>query len=237
MEFTICGKKEEAENIKTFFFEKPKGFNFKAGQFIYLTLPKLKFKDNRGNTRHFTISSSPTEEKIAITTKIRKESGYKMTLDSLKPGDSIECKGPLGDFYLSKDNNKPQIFIAGGIGITPFRSMIKYKVDKRFKTPIHLIYSCSTTEEITFKNELENWSKEKLIKLDITITRPEESKQKWNGLTGRLNKETIISLVGKDQTSKAAFWLCGPPSFVSALEEELAKASINKLRTEKFSGY
>ena len=132
-----------------------KEFEFLAGQYIYLTLPKLNYPDPRGATRHFTISSSPTElPKICITTRIRVESGFKKTLDEVEAGVSIEADAPFGEFTLNENDLTPQVFIAGGIGITPFRSMLKYVFDKKLPIPIALIYSNSTPEQITFKSEL-----------------------------------------------------------------------------------
>lgn len=106
MKIKLLKKKKEGKDIKSFIFEKPKGFNFKPGQFIYLTLPKLFFDDQRGNTRHFTIASSPTEEYLMITTRIRKESGYKRTLDKMQKGDLINYRGPFGDFIIEKEKKK-----------------------------------------------------------------------------------------------------------------------------------
>jgi ferredoxin-NADP reductase len=239
MKIKFLKKKEESGNIKSFIFEKPNGFNFDPGQFIYLTLPKLLFPDQRGEIRHFTISSSPTEDILMITTKIREESGYKKTLDKIEEGSFLEYQGPIGDFVLKKNKEKVQVFLAGGIGITPFRSIIKYKIDKNLKTKIDLIYSCSTTEEITFRNELEIWNKNGQINLDITITHPEESKEKWDGLKGRLDRNVIEDIIKNYNIENIDFWVCGPPPFVSAMEEELSGMGINNesIITEKFSGY
>lgn len=239
MKIKLLKKKKEGKDIKSFIFEKPKGFNFKPGQFIYLTLPKLFFDDQRGNTRHFTIASSPTEEYLMITTRIRKESGYKRTLDKMQKGDLINYRGPFGDFILGKEKKETQVFLAGGIGITPFRNIIKYQIDKGYKTPMHLINSCSTTEEIAFRKELEGWEKEGKIKLDITITHPEESKEKWKKLTGRLDHKILKKLTKNYDLKNTIFWLCGPPPFVSAIEIEVEKLGIKErnIITEKFSGY
>lgn len=239
MKIKLIKKKKEAKNIKSFIFEKPKNLTFEAGQFIYLTLPKLIFEDQRGDTRYFTIASSPTEDYIMITTKIRKESGYKKTLEKLDIGSKLEYRGPFGDFVLDSEKKEQQIFLAGGIGITPFRSIIKYKVDKKFKTPIHLIYSCSTVEEIVYKDELEFWEKNKEIGLDITITHPEESKTKWGGLKGRINIKMLEKLTKNHNLKNTTFWTCGPPQFVSTMEKILENLEIREkqITREKFSGY
>lgn len=239
MKIKLIKRKKEGKNIISFIFTKPRGFSFKPGQFIYLTIPELLFDDSRGNVRHFTISSSPTEKNIMITTKIRKESGYKKTLEKINKNSLLEYRGPFGSFTLEKEKKQEQVFLAGGIGITPFRSIIKYKIDKGLKTPIHLIYSCSTPEEIAFRKELEAWAKDKKIRLDITITHPEESKTKWEKLTGRLNHKIIRKLIKDHDLKSVDFWICGPPNFVSTINSELEilKIKESKITSENFSGY
>lgn len=239
MKLKLIEKRKEAQGTKSFFFEPQKDFDYLPGQYFYITVPKLKYKDSRGATRHFTLSSSPTEEKIIrITTRVRKDSGYKQTLDELKIGTEIEGEGPEGTFVLDEKEKGPHVFIAGGIGITPFRSMIKYAIDKNTSTEIHLIYSNSLPEQITFRKELENWAKKSdNIKIDMTVTKPEESKEKWNGLAGRIDEKMIKSQIPnlKSQT----FWICGPPAMVDAMEKIMGELdlSASRVRSEKFSGY
>jgi ferredoxin-NADP reductase len=243
MKLKLTKKLIEAKGTKSFFFKPEKDFFYLPGQYIYLTLPKLNYPDTRGSTRHFTLSSSPTEKYLLIiTTRVRRESGYKKTLDELPMGTELEAEGPNGEFIIDQEIKEPQILIAGGIGITPFRSMIKYKIDKKYRTPIHLIYSNSTTELITYRKELEKWDKQdKTFSLTMTISKPEESKLKWKGLTGRIDKELIEKLIenSKLKIKNCSFWLCGPPAMVSAIEEELSKLNIalNMINSEKFTGY
>lgn len=231
-------KKEiAAKGTKTFFFAKPAGFAYQAGQYAYFTLD-LKFPDARGNVRHFTLSSSPTDEFLTITCRMREESGYKKTLDILNTGDLVDFLGAKGDFILAENESNQQIFIAGGIGITPFRSIIKYVSDKNLTVPIHLIYSNSIPEEIAFKEEIDSITKShQNITVDYTITKPEESQQVWAGHTGRIDAKLLQSLISNLQSP--IYWLCGPPSFVEAMEETLHELDISQdqVRSEKFTGY
>lgn len=235
-------KRDEAKGTKTFIFEKPQGFIYQAGQYMYFTLPKLKYPDSRGNIRHFTLSSSPTENFLSITIRLREESGYKKTLDEAQPGYEITARGPEGVFALEDERTTvSQVMIAGGIGITPFRSMAKYATDKALPVPIHIIYSNSIPEEITFRKELDELvSKNPNLKVTHTITKPEENTESWTGLTGRINEELIRKLIPDTRHPESGtFWLCGPPPMVSALEEVLEKLQIpqERLRVEKFTGY
>ncbi|OGM80360.1 hypothetical protein A2361_02880 [Candidatus Woesebacteria bacterium RIFOXYB1_FULL_40_26] len=239
MKLKLVEKRDEAKGTKSFFWEPEKPINYLPGQFLYYTLPSLKYPDPRGATRHFTISSSVTEgPTLRLTTRIREESGYKKTLDELQIGAEIEGEGPNGTFILNDSDLGPHVFLAGGIGITPFRSMIKYALDKNLDTQIHLIYSNSVPEEITFRKELEEISQSHPnIKVSMTITKPEESREKWTGPTERIDENLINKLT--NQLINPIYWLCGPPPMVDAMQEILGKVGVtsNRLRAEKFTGY
>lgn len=230
---------EEAKGTKSFYWEPDKKLDWIAGQYFYFTLPELKFPDPRGSTRHFTTSTSPTEGNILrVTTRIRQESGYKLTLDSLPIGTVIDGEGPSGTFVLDEKESGNNIFIAGGIGVTPFRSMIKYAMDKKLDTKIALVYSNSTPEEIAFLEEFKEWAQKwSNFKLYATVSHPEESKKKWSGLTGRIDEKLLKEAA--TALGEPTYWLCGPPGMVNAMEETLEKMEIDtdRLRVEKFTGY
>lgn len=220
---------KEAEGTKSFIWQPENEFDFKPGQYFYYTIPELKFKDDRGNTRHFTISSSPTENNLMLTTRIRDESGYKKTLDQLAPGAVIEGEGPSGTFIFEGENIGTQIFLAGGIGITPFRSMIKFALDKNFKTPLRLIYSNSNSE-FTFRKELDKWSHDYDLKVDYINT---SDKGRLDG-KGILNSIKNWGLENKNPT----IWIVGPPGFVNTLEDIVEELDItDSIKSEKFTGY
>lgn len=228
MKATIVKKVTEAKGTRSFVFETEKEVSYLPGQYFYFTLPKLNFDDPRGETRHFTISYSPTESKnLRITTRIREESGFKKTLDSLPVGTAIETEGPTGTYIFDENEEGSHVFIAGGIGITPFRSFIKYVVDKKLNTPIHLIYSNSDSDFV-FKKELEAWDKEnENIKVDFVDT----------SKTGHLDEKIIRKLVS--DINLHTFWVVGPPPMVDAVEKvlEQMKISGDRIRVEKFTGY
>lgn len=243
MKLKLVEKKNEAKGTKSFFWKPEKSVDYLPGQYYYFTLSKLDYPDPRGTTRHFTVSSSPTEGSLLrLTTRIREESGFKKTLDELPIGAEIEGEGPNGTFILDEKEPGPHVFLAGGIGITPFRSIIKYLVDKKIDTEVFLIYSNSLPEEIAYRKELEEFAKEHPnIKIAMTVSKPEESKEKWTGLTGRIDDNLIKKLLGswKLELSAPTFWVVGPPPFIDAMEEVLEKLKVisDKIRSEKFTGY
>ncbi|HJX59222.1 hypothetical protein A2V61_00025 [Candidatus Woesebacteria bacterium RBG_19FT_COMBO_47_8] len=241
MKLKLVKKQDEAKGTVSFFWEPEKKVSYLPGQFFYFTLPSLKYPDPRGATRHFTISSSPTEEGFfRLSTRIREESGYKKTLNELPLGTGIEGEGPNGTFLLDEGDTGPHVFFAGGIGITPFRSIIKFVVDKNLNIPIHLIYSNSIPEEIAFRKEIEEWQAgHPNIKVDMAVSKPEESKEKWEGLTGRIDENLIGKLLPNIGSLNSIFWISGPPAMVDAVEDLLGKLGVtsNKVRSEKFTGY
>src|SRR5690606_32160863 len=115
---------EVAEGTMAFYFEKPEGFSFITGQFIELTLIDPKETDGEGNTRAFSIISRPDEDYLAIATRLR-DTAFKRQLKELAPGEEIQLEGPFGNFILHENIDRPAIFLVGGIGITPFMSIIK----------------------------------------------------------------------------------------------------------------
>ncbi len=134
-------------------FAKPEGFNYIAGQFINIELPAEKIAPP-GHKRNFSLSSSPTDDFLQITIK-HGISPFKKFLQLLTSGDEVTITGAFGKFVLNEDPSIPAVFLTGGIGITPFHSMIKYATDKKLPKPITLIYSNKKADNILFKKEFD----------------------------------------------------------------------------------
>lgn len=231
MKLKLVKKVEEAPLTYSFYFEPSEKIDFAAGQYIYIDLPKLNYEDPRGATRQFTIASSPTEAEIRITTRIRQESGYKKTLYELKIGESISARGPFGYFILpnSLSPKTYNLFLAGGIGITPFRSMIKYNIDSKLSIPMFLIYSNSDSNFV-FKDELDKWQLENdFLKIHYHNS----------SISGHLDKNLLDSLLSTYYMLPTTYYVVGPPLFVNSMEQILEDLKIpnNNIRTEKFTGY
>jgi glycine betaine catabolism B len=245
MKLKLLKRESVAKDTVSFFFEPQETVERKPGQYFYINVPELKYPDPRGPKRQFTISSSPTEGPIMmVTVRTRAEniSGYKRTLYELPDGTLLDGEGPQGHYIL--DETTPiigeHVFIAGGIGITPYRCFMKYAIDKGLTTPMHLIYANSTPDEITFKDELESWARDHAnIKVDMTISHPEEAQVPWTGLTGRVDVALVEKLVPNFKAENTTLWMCGPPPMVDAIDEALGKAGIpsQRRKIEKFTGY
>jgi ferredoxin-NADP reductase len=226
-----------AKDTYSFYFSRPEEFEFTAGQYNRWTLP-ITATDGRGSSRFFTISSSPLEKDyLTITTKII-QSDFKKALLELKENDEIKIFGPMGEFTLDESDTRERIFIAGGIGITPFHSMLLYAGSNNLSLPLTLLASYSVPEEMVFYDELTQLAKaHSNIRIVYTITKPQESQIPWNGETGRVT-EGMLKKYAKD-VMQSVFYIVGPPPMVEgtkALLEQM-KIPVANVRTEQFTGY
>ena len=223
---------QETAEIKSFQFSVPDDFSFKPAQHIVLELPV----DGKKQMKSFSISSSPSKKGYIETTKRIGPSEYSKVMGSLKEGDVVRIKGPYGLFLLNEE--KDAVMIAGGIGITPFKDMIEYASEKELPIKITLLFSNKTPEDIPFKEELDELDRKNPdLKIIHTITRPNQSKEEWNGLTGHINEEMIRKEV--ESFEGKVFYICGPPSMVNEVVAILEKMEIPKeqIKLERFTGY
>lgn len=210
----VISKKAETKNTFSLVLEKPANFSFYTGQYLDVELP---VQDKYGNTRAFTIASSPTEDFLMITSK-KGTTPFKKFMENLKPGDNITASHPAGTFTL--DESEPAVFIAGGIGITPFRSIIKYVLDQNFKTPLTLIYS-NSDNNFLFKKELDWWQKQlPNLKIQYVVTSKE----------GRPPVTCNLSTI---------YYLAGPPKMVDDFAKMLLELGVDEtnIRYDRFDGY
>lgn len=231
MQATFVRIDDEAKNIKTLWFKPEKPLHYIAGQFTEVRLP-IEQPDNRGDKRWFTLSSSPTDELVSITTRLDPErpSTFKQTLFGLQPGAQLTLAEPMGDFVLPKKKDIPLVFVAGGIGITPMHSMITWLVDTGEQRQISLFYAANTLEDMVFLDVFE--------KAPITFEPiPSHPPQDWEGRTGRLTSDAIASLPGvKDN---ALVYVSGPEPMVEAFYKELQDKGVaqHRLVMDYFPGY
>jgi len=232
---------QETPSVRTFAFEPADpSFEYQPGQYISVELPGVD--DPRGPMRPFTLSSSPTERgSLHITSKMTgtpfKEALCRLAERGGKPGGELKLRGPMGGFTL--EPARPAVMIAGGIGITPFRSMIRYLNDQDRDPPVVLVYSNDTPGNIVFREELDSlagiadW-----LKVIHTITRPEDSKEPWSGHTGYVDAGLLETAAGG--LEQPLFYVCGPPGMVAAVSEALTHGlgiPDYDLRSETFTGY
>lgn len=227
---------EIADRTFAFHFEKPAGLAFKAGQFIALTLIEPQQTDSKGNRRNFTLASAPSEEHLMIATRMR-ESAFKNNLKAMPVGSEVKIGGPFGDLTLDGVSGAA-VFLTGGIGITPFRSMILQASHDHVANPLYLFYSNRRPEDAAFLNELQNLQNTNSNHRFIpTMTGMEKSQQNWNGETGYINEQMLKKYV--DDFTSPVYFIAGPEEMVNAMERMLNEMGINpqQVRSEEFSGY
>ncbi|MBI4363289.1 MAG: hypothetical protein HY545_00365 [Candidatus Doudnabacteria bacterium] len=217
----LVDKQTVAKNTLAFIFEPLRKFKWTAGQYLQWTLPHAH-PDQRGIRRYFTIASSPTQTNIMLVTKMAVEnpSTFKQTLAKMEPGSELVAGNLDGDFVLPENTAEKLAFIAGGIGITPYLSMIKYLVDQKEKRDIVLLYSANTLEEIAFK-QLLGAAKDNGVRAIYKIGRIDES---------------FIKQEVPDYLSRT-FYVSGPEPMVEAFEKMLKGMRIPKIMTDFFPGY
>jgi glycine betaine catabolism B len=229
-------KSKIATNIVDFVFMPSHRLAFEPGQYMEFTLAHPR-PDSRGNRRYFTLASSPTEENLRLGVRFYPEgSSFKQALSRLDSRTPLLAGQLAGDFTLPKDPNQKLVFIAGGIGITPFRSMLKYLVDMNEPRDIVVFYANRTADEIAYKDVLNQAQQLPGIHIYYTLTDTEAIPRNWNGLTGRINASMIRKLVPdyEDRT----FYLSGPAEMVRASERMLKILQIepNQIKKDFFPG-
>jgi ferredoxin-NADP reductase len=230
-------KEDVAEGTMAFYFEKPSGFQFKPGQFANLTLLNPPETDAEGDVRTFSIASAPFEADLMFATRMR-DTAFKRVLKAMPLGTELKLGGPFGSFTLHSDSSRPGIFLAGGIGITPFRSMILHASSSRLPHPLQLFYSNRRPEDAAFLQEIEGIEKENTrFKFIGTMTQMEKSKRKWEGKTGFIDKQMLSQCV--NDLKGSIFYVAGPPEMVSSIGHVLADLGIreDEIRSEEFAGY
>ena len=231
MDVTLQHIEDVADSIKVFWFKPDRAIRHVAGQFTQIHLP-LELMDERGDKHWFTISSSPTEELIGITTKFTSNEGsaFKQALGRLQPGTKLTLAEPMGDFVLPKDTSIPLLFVAGGIGVTPYRSMIKWLNDTKEQRDVHLVYSVREPGELAFLDLFQSHD----MTFTPIVTEPDVD---WQGGTGLLSAERILASADADH--RTLIYISGPEPMVEQFVKDLKQAGIpaHRLVTDYFPGY
>jgi ferredoxin-NADP reductase len=234
----LLTKREEiAEGTMAFHFAKPADFQFRAGQSIDLTLLNPPETDAEGNSRAFSIASAPFDNNLMIATRMR-DTAFKRVLRKASAGLQVKIDGPGGSFVLHRKSEKPAVFLAGGIGITPFLSIIRQAGHDKSPHHLYLFYANRRPEDAAFLDLLSEATKgNPNFHLIATITEMDKSHREWKGETGYINKEMLTKHLPSLQGP--IYYLAGPPAMVAAMRRTLIDAGVDEddIRTEEFSGY
>ncbi|MGD0879478.1 MAG: RnfABCDGE type electron transport complex subunit D [Anaerolineales bacterium] len=225
-----------APDIYDFVFAHGRNFAFAPGQYMEWTLGHNS-PDARGNRRYFTLASAPTEKTLRLGVKFNQESStFKKALLKMNVGDEIVASQLAGDFTLPENPRQKCVCIAGGVGVTPFRSMIKYLLDMHRPRPITLFYANKTVDDILYKDVFDRAKHELGIQTIYTVTNTQNLPASWTGITGRITHELIKKQL--PDYRRCIFYLSGPKGMVDSFKETLEKMHVRRssIRTDFFSG-
>ena len=233
----LKSRQEIASGTMAFRFEKPQGFSYTAGQFGDVTLANPPETDAEGNTRTFTLASAPYEGDLMVATRMR-DSAFKRVLKSMALGTEVSLNAPDGSLTLHSDARIPAVFLSGGIGVTPVRSIVLQATHDKLPHKIVLFDSNRRPEDSAFLDELADAQKRNPnFTLIGTMTEMEKSSKTWSGETGYVTQAMLLKSV--HDLSLPIFYISGPPAMVAAMRKILDDSGVkdDKIRTEEFAGY
>jgi len=237
LKLSLKGRKEEGTGITSFTFPRPPAFSYRAGQYMEWGLP-IRRADSRGTRRYFSLASSPTEPDLLIAARIPTDpSSYKEALERLSVGDRILAGELGGDFVLPRDPRVPLAFIAGGIGITPVRAMIRHMLDTGEGRDIVLFYSNRTEQEIAFRCVFDEAARTAGLHAVYTLTDLARVRPSWCGGRGPIDAD-MIRTEAPGYASRR-FYISGPPAMVNGMKAVLRSMGVHRgnIRSDSFTGY
>ena len=234
MRATVAEKREVAKGTLFVLFAVDEYPDYRPGSYFWVELPDRGHTDEKGLRRHISLATSPTERGVVgLATRLR-DTAFKRTLAELEVGDEVQVEEPKGSFLLPEDTGAEYVFVAGGIGITVFRSMLRFIADRQLPYRVTLVYSNRDRESAAFLDELEELER-RVEGLRVVLTMTDEPG--WAGETRHLDAERLGELVGglEDKT----FLVAGPPPMAEAVAESLLAAGVpeDRVHADKFSGY
>jgi ferredoxin-NADP reductase len=233
----LKGRQEIASGTMAFHFEKPEGFSYKAGQFGDFTLANPPETDAEGNTRGFSLASAPYEDDLMVATRMR-DTAFKRVFKNLPLGTEVALDAPYGSFTLHSDASIPAVFLSGGIGVTPVRSIVLQAAHDKLPHKIVLFDSNRRPEDAAFLDELAAiQERNPNFTLVGTMTEMEKTSRPWKGETGFITKAMLLKSI--DDLARPIFYISGPRAMVAAMRKILEDSGVkdDKIRTEEFSGY
>jgi len=233
----LKSREEVAAGTMAFRFEKPEGFAFKAGQFGDFTLLNPSETDAEGNIRGFSLASAPYEGDLMFATRMR-DTAFKRVLKTMEIGAEVSLDAPYGSFTLHNNTRIPAVFLTGGIGVTPVRSIVLQAAHDNLPNKIFLFYSNRRPEDAAFLDELmKAHEKNPNYTFIGTMTDMEESSRQWDGETGYITKAMLVKYIG--DLMLPIYYIAGPGAMVTAMRKILNEAGVDddNIRTEEFSGY
>lgn len=231
----LLKKEVIAKDTMAFYFEKPEGFEFRAGQFADYTLIDPPETDEEGNTRGFSLVHAPFEGGLVAATRMR-DTAFKRVLKDLPEGSEVKLDAPYGDFTLHKTETTPAVFLIGGIGVTPVRSMIAQATHDKTGHKLTLLHANRAPIDAPFAKDFERFAAENPNFTFVPVA-TDEATEDWGGEKGRIDADMIKRHV--PDLNAPIYYLSGPEGMVKAMRQLLVGLGANEdnIRTEEFTGY
>jgi ferredoxin-NADP reductase len=235
-EAALVSRELVAERTMSFRFAKPADWTYRAGQFVDITLIDPPETDAEGNTRGFSISSAPSEDVIMITTRLR-DTAFKRILQTMPLGTAVKIEGPFGDLRLHHAD-RPAVVLTGGIGITPFRSILVERTrngDLPYR--VFVFYANRRPRDAAFLDEIRELAGHDSNLTFIPTMSGLDPVEPWDGERGHIDASMLARHL--DGISNAIYYLTGPPGMVKGLRTILVDSGVDEddIRTEEFTGY
>ena len=234
MKATVAETREVAKGTLLVLFAVEDYPAYQPGHYFWVELPDRGHEDEKGLRRHISLVTSPTESGVVgLATRLR-DTAFKRTLAELQVGDEVEVEEPKGSFLLPDDTSGEYVFVAGGIGITVFRSMLRYIADEELPYRVTLVYSNRDRESAAFLDELGELEG-RIEGLRVVLTMTEDDG--WEGETRQLNADVLRELL--DGLEGKTFLIAGPPPMAEGVADSLLAAGLpeDSVLADKFSGY
>lgn len=231
----LTKREEVANGTMAFHFEKPGNFEFRAGQFADITLINPPETDAEGDTRGFSIATAPYETDLMVATRLR-DTAFKRVIRSLPIGAEVRLDAPYGDFTLHKTETIPAVFLIGGIGVTPVRSMIAQAAHDKTAHKITLLHANRTPADAPFMVDFERFAKENPNFTFVPIV-TDEATDSWAGERGRADEAMLKRHIA--DLNAPIYYLSGSEGMVKAMRQLLVTIGVNEdnIHTEEFAGY
>jgi len=236
-EVRLLRRETVAEGTLAFTFSKPAGFRHRVGQSMLVSLIRPSETNGEGDSHTFTIASAPHEPELMIATRMR-DTAFKRVLESMPPGITFTIDGPDRDMVLEDSVARPVVFLAGGIGITPFLSMARHAAHERPAHRIDLFYANRCPEDAAFLDELTRMARlNPRFRLIAIMAEPEKSALPRAGETGFIRRELLVRHL--PDLTKPLYYFAGPPGMTMAMQQMLKDIGIGEpaMRYEEFYGY